>query len=63
MQTLNAYNVAEAIPRQAMFFDVRWEDTFAGVGRPQELINRHLEKCDYFVLVLWDRWGDAARQY
>jgi|SRR6267154_305625 len=55
--TLERYNIAEAIPRQAMFFPVGWEDTLAGVGRPQSLINRDLDKCDYFVLLLWDRWG------
>jgi hypothetical protein len=36
---------------------VLWEDTVAGVGRPQELINRDLEKCDLFIGVLWKRWG------
>lgn len=36
---------------------VGWEDTVAGVGRPQELINRDLEKCDLFIGVLWKRWG------
>jgi hypothetical protein len=56
-QTLDQYNVAEAVHRQAMFFPVGWEDTLAGVGRPQSLINQDLSKCDYFVLVLWDRWG------
>lgn len=57
VQTLDRYNVAEAMHRQAMFFPVGWEDTLAGVGRPQSLINRDLDKCDYFLLVLWDRWG------
>jgi len=57
VKTLEGYNLGEAIPQQAMFFHVRWEDTLAGVGRPQELINQDLDKCDYFVLVLWDRWG------
>jgi hypothetical protein len=52
-RTLDRYNIAEAIHRQAMFFPVGWEDTLAGVGRPQSLINRDLDKCDYFVLVLW----------
>ena len=56
-QTLERYNVAEAIPRQASFLPVGWEDTLAGVGRPQTLINEDLNRCDYFVMVLWDRWG------
>ena len=56
-QTLERYNIAEAIPRQAIFFPVGWEHTLAGVGRPQALIDRDLERCDYFILVLWNRWG------
>jgi hypothetical protein len=58
-ETLNEYNVAEAMHEQAMFFPVGWEDTLGGAGRPQELIDHDLERCDYFVLVLWDRWGTA----
>jgi len=56
-RVLNNYSTAEAIPRQALFFPVGWEDTLAGVGRPQELINQDLDRCDCFVLILWDRWG------
>jgi hypothetical protein len=55
--TLQLYNLEEAIPRQASFLPVGWEDTLAGVGRPQTLINGDLNRCDYFVMVLWDRWG------
>src|SRR5262245_8043567 len=39
------------------FSPVGWELTLGGVGRPQELNNADLVECDYFVLVLWDRWG------
>ena len=55
--TLQLYNQQEAIPRQASFLPVGGEDTLAGVGRPQTLINEDLNRCDYFVMVLWDRWG------
>jgi tetratricopeptide (TPR) repeat protein len=34
-----------------------WEDTLPGKGRPQALINREIEGCDLFVLLLWKRWG------
>src|SRR5829696_6444713 len=27
------------------------------MGRPQGEINRLVERCDYLILVLWDRWG------
>ncbi len=47
----------DALYRGAIFIPVGWEDTFAGVGRPQEIINRDLRECDYFVLLLADRWG------
>jgi hypothetical protein len=56
-RVLNNYSTAEAVHRQALFFPVGWEDTLAGVGRPQELINQDLDRCDFFVLILWDRWG------
>lgn len=36
---------------------VGWEDTLPGVGRPQEIINRDLDGCDFFVGMLWKRWG------
>ncbi len=34
-----------------------WEDTPAGFGRPQHLINQDLDKCDLFIGVMWKRWG------
>lgn len=36
---------------------VGWEDTLPSVGRPQEIINRDLDGCDFFVGMLWKRWG------
>jgi hypothetical protein len=30
------------------------------MGRPQSLINEDLKDCDYFVLILWDRWGSPS---
>ena len=36
---------------------VGWEDTLPGVGRPQAIINRDLDGCDFFVGMLWKRWG------
>jgi hypothetical protein len=36
---------------------VGWEDTLPGVGRPQAIINRDLDGCDLFVVMLWKRWG------
>ncbi|UST97863.1 DUF4062 domain-containing protein [Pseudomonas siliginis] len=38
---------------------VGWEDTVSSAGRPQEIINRDLERCDVFIGILWKRWGSA----
>jgi tetratricopeptide (TPR) repeat protein len=59
-ETLNEYNESEAIDRCALFLPVAWELTLPGIGRPQALINQDVEKCDYFVLLLWDRWGSPT---
>jgi hypothetical protein len=36
---------------------VGWEDTIAGYGQPQSLINKDLEQCEYFIGLMWQRWG------
>lgn len=36
---------------------VGWEDTVSVYGRPQATINRDLEQCEYFIGVMWKRWG------
>jgi hypothetical protein len=36
---------------------VGWEDTIPGFGRPQELINQDLRRCELFIGMLWMRWG------
>ncbi|MEM1203273.1 MAG: DUF4062 domain-containing protein [Acidobacteriota bacterium] len=56
-ETLRHYNEDEGIHDGVHFDGVGWEGTLQGRGRPQELINEDLRTCDYFVLVLWDRWG------
>lgn len=56
-ERLQFYNETDANARGVHFKPIGWEITLAGVGRPQELINNDIKKCDYFVLVLHDRWG------
>ncbi|WP_166260098.1 DUF4062 domain-containing protein [Marinobacter salicampi] len=34
-----------------------WEETVAGFGRPQQLINQELDRCDLFLGMIWKRWG------
>ncbi len=36
---------------------IGWEDTIPGFQRPQAKINEDLDKCDYFIGMLWNRWG------
>lgn len=50
-------NRNHATPQGYQFELVGWEDTVAQHGRAQEVINRDLDQCSYFVGVLWKRWG------
>ncbi len=36
---------------------VGWEETVAQFRRAQEVINRDLDQCDFFVGLMWKRWG------
>jgi hypothetical protein len=36
---------------------VGWEETVSRFGRPQEIINRDLERCEFFVGMVFRRWG------
>jgi HEAT repeat protein len=36
---------------------IGWEDTVSRFGRPQSLINAELDRCEYFIGMLWKRWG------
>lgn len=56
-EVIDDYNDKEAIPRGVYFDPVGWQDTLSKIGRPQEIINDEVRTCDYFVLLLWDRWG------
>jgi len=63
---LRSHNDADAIQRGAIFTPVGWEITLRGIGRAQEKINEEVKQCDYFILVLWDRWGsppDSGKKY
>lgn len=60
--TVHDYNETDAIQRGVLFIPVGWEDTLAGAGRPQGIIDEDLTLCDYFILVVWDRWGTPPDQ-
>jgi len=53
-------NDADAVARGVFFQPVGWEDTLGGIGRPQTLINEDVRAADYFVLLLWNRWGSPS---
>ena len=56
-EALRDYNEVDGYDRSIMYWPVGWEITLGGSGRPQSLINEDVEKCDFLLLVLWDRWG------
>ena len=58
--TLANHSEADAFHRGCIFWPIGWEKTLGGEGRPQERINDEVRECDYFVLVLWDRWGSPT---
>jgi Tfp pilus assembly protein PilF len=60
-EVLQAYNEQDAIERGVIFIPVGWEITPGGVGRPQKLINDDVRRCDYFLMLLWDRWGSPPQ--
>src|SRR5688572_15015820 len=58
-EIIEDYNKSDAIERGFYFQPVGWEETLGKKGRPQEIINEDLKKCDFFFLILHDRWGTA----
>jgi hypothetical protein len=56
-EEIQDYNEAESLPRDVLFHPVGWEDTLGAVGRPQAIINEDVRASDYFILLLWNRWG------
>jgi hypothetical protein len=58
---INAHNESDAVERGVIFLPVGWEETPGGIGRPQAIINQDVRRCDYFMLVLHDRWGSAPQ--
>jgi tetratricopeptide (TPR) repeat protein len=50
------FNQEQAISHGVLFVPVGWELTPGGATRPQGLINEDVRECDYFLLILCDRW-------
>ena len=34
-----------------------WEETVSASGRPQDLINEKMNKCHFFIGMIWRKWG------
>lgn len=41
----------------SLFKLMGWEEAIPGYQRAQDKINEDLDRCDYFVGVMWDKWG------
>ncbi len=59
-EVLREHFESDGIYDGLLFHPVGWEQTLGGRGRPQDLINRDLERCHYFILILHNRWGSAT---
>lgn len=54
------YSDNEAWRRGLRFEPIGWEDVSSGMGRPQSLINPLLNRADFAVFGLRDRWGSPS---
>lgn len=59
-EALDEYSKHEALSRGVMFHPVIWEDIPPTKERPQSRLNTALRSCDFFFLLLWDRWGSPS---
>ncbi len=60
-----ARDVVDEVNRYAQQLELEisllgWEDTLPGCGRPQELINQDVDRCQVFIGLLWQRWGQPT---
>lgn len=55
-------NKSHARHWRCQFELVGWEETLPGHGRPQTLINRDLDRCEYFIGLIFDHWGSTTSQ-
>ena len=58
LDEINRYNEAEAMARGVLFVPAGMKASFSAFGREQT--GPQILESDYFILLLWDRWGSAA---
>jgi tetratricopeptide (TPR) repeat protein len=56
-EILRRFNDREGNSRGINFNPVGWEATLSQQGRPQSVINEEVRSCDFFLLMMHDRWG------
>lgn len=57
---IEEYNTYEASPNGMRFEAIGWDIVASTMNQPQEEINKLIRKCDYFVLLLHDKWGSST---
>jgi tetratricopeptide (TPR) repeat protein len=57
---IRAFNEDTGYADGVCFIPVGWELRTSAIGRPQGQINEDISQCDFFVLLLWDRWGSPT---
>ncbi len=56
-EIIRQYNDTYTLENRSSFFVHAWEDVPGGAGRPQDLINPHLDGCDFTLILFGDWWG------
>ncbi len=59
-KVIEDYNTYELANSGMRFEAVGWDIVVPTMGQPQEKINELIKKCDYFVLLLHDKWGSST---
>ncbi|MCL2041483.1 MAG: tetratricopeptide repeat protein [Bacteroidales bacterium] len=57
---IEEYNIYEASPNAIRFEAVGWDIVASTMAQSQEEINKLIRQCDYFVLLLHDKWGSST---
>jgi tetratricopeptide (TPR) repeat protein len=59
--TMDNLNKGFGVGADVVFEPLAWEDALYPAGRrPQSVINRDVDACEIFILVMWRRWGQEA---
>ncbi len=60
-EAIKQLNVGFGDGANVEFVPLGWEDTLASTGRRnQDVINKEVDECDVFILVMYRRWGQNA---